>query len=464
MRGNQTEMVAWLVAGLGYGDEGKGTAVDYITNRRRASVIVRYNGGAQAAHRVVLVDGREHVFSQFGSGMLNAGVLTHLSRFMLVEPIGMMREEEHLSGIGVPDAFGRTSIDAEAPLITPFHIAAGRIAEMARKDMRHGSCGLGIGETIEDLRRMGGAALFVGDIRAPQVFRKKLFDVRQRTREKVVDIMSQALSHAEFGKNMAIFEDPVTMSWCLERCNEFAARVRIVDRGYLKMLLNGRSPVFEGAQGMLLDRTHGFYPHITKTDITFTNARTLLDEAGYTGDICRVGVLRGYFTRHGAGPFVTEDADLTRTLQDPANIDHAWQGSFRVGHFDAVAARYAIKAIGGVDEVVFTNLDRLIGLSELKFADTYLLPKMCDGVCEELFEMHGSSVASDIRVAHVYDRARQTLLMERLRRARPQYVNVAAPICHRKDAVEYARILARELGRLNVTLSFGPTAEDKMVL
>ena len=107
---------AILTVDLGFGDAGKGSIVDFLTREYRAHTVVRYNGGAQAGHRVVTPAGAEHVFAQFGSGTL-AGAATHLSRFMLVEPLAMRAEADHLHRLGV-DAFDRTTIDARARVIT----------------------------------------------------------------------------------------------------------------------------------------------------------------------------------------------------------------------------------------------------------------------------------------------------------------------------------------------------------
>src|SRR3954469_18473147 len=166
---------AFLTVDLGFGDAGKGSIVDFLTRQHTAHTVVRYNGGAQAAHRVVTAgpNSREHVFAQFGSGTL-AGAATHLSRFMLLDPLAMVAEEQHLQALGVPDAFDRTTIDERALVITPFQRAANRLKELARGAGRHGSCGMGIGETMIDYLEHGQRVLFAGDLRSPDLLRSKL--------------------------------------------------------------------------------------------------------------------------------------------------------------------------------------------------------------------------------------------------------------------------------------------------
>src|SRR5687767_190163 len=116
-----------VVTGLGHGDEGKGATVDALVRRHALELVVRHNGGPQAAHHVVRSDGAVHCFAQFGAGTLVAGVRTHLSRFMLVEPLALAREAATLERIGVAGALGRVTIDVACAVVTPFHRLFGRI-------------------------------------------------------------------------------------------------------------------------------------------------------------------------------------------------------------------------------------------------------------------------------------------------------------------------------------------------
>src|SRR5258707_5943403 len=139
-----------IVVDLGYGDAGKGTVVDWLCSPGQAGgprTVVRFNGGAQAAHNVVTQDGRHHTFAQFGSGTLSApGTRTYLSRFMLVDPLALVGEAEHLARLGVAAPLALVAIDRDALLTTPYHQAANRAREAARGAARHGSCGMGVGE------------------------------------------------------------------------------------------------------------------------------------------------------------------------------------------------------------------------------------------------------------------------------------------------------------------------------
>jgi adenylosuccinate synthase len=148
-------------------------------------------------------------------------------------------------------------------------------------------------------------------------------------------------------------------AYIAETMRHVAMRFTIVTPAYLKRLAEETDLIFEGAQGVLLDEWRGFHPHTTWSTTTFANALEILREIGYGDPVRKLGLLRGYFTRHGAGPFPTEDFELTNRIPDVHNGDSGWQKQFRVGWFDAVLARYALAVSGGADSLVLTCLDRL---------------------------------------------------------------------------------------------------------
>jgi adenylosuccinate synthase len=359
-----------IVVDLGYGDAGKGTIVDWLcaSARRRADdgdadgdagdgdggsrqrpvqAVVRFNGGAQAAHHVLAPDGTPHPFAQFGSGTFTPGTRTFLSRHMLVDPLALVAEAERLARRGVTAPLRLVAIDRNALLTTPYHRAVNQARERARGAGRHGSCGMGIGETAAYALDCPDDAPRAGDVSAPGTLRGKL----ERLRDKAVgDIAAMAGSV------------PATLPRAADLVSvyrEVAALVTLTGDGYLARLLRAGPVVFEGAQGVLLDEWRGFHPYTTWSTTTFANAETLLAEAGagasLTGSATRLGVTRTYQTRHGPGPFPTEDPALPGSEQH--NRDGRWQGPFRYGHLDAVALAYAREVAGGVDAVALTHLD-----------------------------------------------------------------------------------------------------------
>ena len=338
-----------IVVDLGYGDAGKGTIVDWLcaqsardTRDARderglpVQAVVRFNGGAQAAHHVVGPSGEPHAFAQFGSGTFTQGTRTFLSRFMLVDLRALVAEAEQLTRLGVPDPLSLLAIDQDALLTTPYHRAANRAREEARGEGRHGSCGMGIGETARYALYHPQDAPRAGDIARPRALIAKLAKLRDRLAEE----LPVAVPLPPPGQIAAVY-------------HTIGGRVTLARDGYLARLLAQGPVVFEGAQGVLLDEWRGFHPYTTWSTTMFDNAETLLRECGATA--IRLGVTRTYQTRHGPGPFPTEDRTLD--LPERHNADGHWQGPFRTGHLDALALGYAAKVTGGVDAVALTHLD-----------------------------------------------------------------------------------------------------------
>jgi adenylosuccinate synthase len=434
---------AFLTVDLGFGDAGKGSIVDFLTRNYAAHTVVRYNGGAQAGHRVVTVEPtrREHVFAQFGSGTL-AGAATHLSRFMLLDPLAMLQEERHLAALGVPDAFERTTIDAGALVISPFGRAVNRLRELARGDGRHGSCGMGVGETMADSLAHGERVLFAGDLAQPATLRAKLRILREINLAKVRALRPAPPESELAAREWDLLLDPGTIDWLEDAYGEFASRARIVPGGYLgEILRRPGAVVFEGAQGALLDEWRGFHPYTTWSTTTLTNADHLLTEAQYAGNVTRIGITRAYATRHGAGPLVTEDDELTRALPDPRNGLGTWQGAFRAGWLDLVMLHYALAAVGEVDTLAVTCVDRLAGLPELR-------------VCRR-YEYNGERVER-LPQGIWQDLAYQERLTDLLLRCRPALETLAG-----QQAL--LDLLAAELGVAIGIVSYGPTATDKTI-
>lgn len=325
--------MATVVGGLAFGDEGKGVVTDYLTRRYNADLVVRYNGGPQAAHNVVTDDGRHHTFSQFGAGAL-AGARTFLSKFMLIDPLALANEAAVLSGKGVAGPFNLVRIDPQCVVITHYHRAANRARERVRGSNRHGSVGLGVGEARMD--ELDGTALRFGDL-------------GDKWRALSIIERIQARKLREFPRDYALMVEPHVVLSDLQRalagCDLAAS--------WHSVAQSARSIVFEGAQGFLLDETYGFAPYNTWTDCTFNNARVLASEVGIN-NLETVGVVRSYYTRHGAGPFPTEQPQWAHTERH--NATHPWMGKFRCGYFDGSAFEYALEH-NRPDYIAVTHLD-----------------------------------------------------------------------------------------------------------
>jgi adenylosuccinate synthase len=435
-------MSAWIVVDLGFGDAGKGSLVDFLVREHGAHTVVRFNGGAQAAHNVVLADGTHHTFSQFGSGTFVPGVRTHLSRFMLVDPAALVAEERHLRAVGVTDAFARLSVDRRAIVVTPFQKAANRLREMSRGDGRHGSCGMGIGETMADFVADEGAVVRVGELLKPRALREKMRAIQARKLREVSSLMLPAGAMVE--REMGLLRDGNAVEEFARLFREVGRRFAIVDSSAETLSAVG-NVVFEGAQGVLLDEWHGFHPYTTWSTTTFENAETLLAESGYAGEVTRVGAMRAYMTRHGAGPFVTEDAAVR--IPEMHNRVNDWQHGFRAGWMDLMMMRYALEVVGGVDGLAVTCLDHLEAIGELK-------------VCVGYEAKHeGTKTRSDTKPVLRVDRTRDLEHQERM----GKMLMSCEPVYERVERAGYVDRLEERLGVAAGIESWGATWADKRV-
>lgn len=332
-------MQAHIVAGLGFGDEGKATSVDYLTRLYGATLNVRYNGGPQAAHNVVLPNGQQHTFAQICSGYFVPGVMTYLSRHMLVEPFALFKEAKRLRTVNGDEPFDRLIVDQDCLVVTPFHWIVNRVRETTRGAYPHGSCGMGIGEARGDALN-GFPSLYFRDLALP------LSELKHKL---------QAIRDAKKQQCPTEQLNSVIVDHLAENYQDVFKQLKIGNTPMLKDLLRKNVSIFEGAQGVLLDETYGFPPHNTWTDTTFRNAHELLSGTGVKSR--RIGIMRSFMTRHGAGPMPTETTQIA--YEGDHNVTNMWQGRFRFGYLDLVLIKYAIKAAGGVDGLFLTHCDKI---------------------------------------------------------------------------------------------------------
>lgn len=446
---------ALVLTDLGFGDSGKGTLTDFLTRQCAAHTIVRYNGGPQAAHNVIDARGRHHTFSQFASGMLIPGTRTLLSRFMLINPLNMLKEARHLSELGVLGALQRVLIDRRALLITPFQRAINRLKEMARADRRHGSCGEGVGECMADYLAHQQEVLFAGDSAHRPTLLRKLRFLRDVKYQEFNELAGRLPSNEATRQEASVFTDPGCLDACLDVYHYFAQCVQLVDDTEIGALFaQPGTLLFEGAQGVLLDENYGFAPYTTWSTTTSANAHTLLQEHGYTGQVHTIGLLRAYATRHGAGPFPTEDPALNTILPEPHNTWNDWQREFRRGYCDLVALRYAREATGQLDYLAVTHTDYLPRLPEWRVCTAYHY----QGCVQELAGCCQSQdqTISALLVQRPPDLAHQERLTRLLQRCTPIYQQLTPA-----DTGAYFSLIAEYLDTPIAITSRGPTAREK---
>jgi adenylosuccinate synthase len=338
------------VLGAQWGDEGKGKIVDLLT--RHFSIVARYQGGHNAGH-TVYVGGRKFVLRLLPSGILHEGITCVIGNGLVVDPQALFAEIDELgrAGIAVGD---RLVISDKAHLILPYHRELDLLSEARRGERRIGTTSRGIGPAYED--KIARRGVRVGDLAN-------------------ADSLEEAVQLNVAARNRLIADS--TMDWRQVLTELKAAWTRMapwvadVSLFLARAREAGRSIMFEGAQGTLLDIDHGTYPYVTSSNATIGGALTGLGIGPRAIDGV-LGVAKAYTTRVGEGPLPTElTGELGNRLRESGQEFGAVTGRpRRCGWYDAVAVRYAVR-VNGLDALALTKLDVLDGLDDLQVCTAY---------------------------------------------------------------------------------------------
>jgi adenylosuccinate synthase len=343
-----------VVVGSQWGDEGKGKIVDWLSER--ADVVVRFQGGHNAGHTLV-VDGETYALSLLPSGVLRPGKLSIVGNGVVVDPWALIAEIDAIRKRGVSITPDNLKVSDIAALILPFHGEIDRAREDARGASKIGTTGRGIGPAYED--KVGRRAIRLCDLAEPD-------SLAQRVDQLLVH--HNALLR---GLNAA----PVDRDALLAKLHEIAPKVLpFADRVWARLdeaRRQGKRILFEGAQGALLDVDHGTYPYVTSSN-TVSGQAAAGSGIGPRGLGYVLGITKAYTTRVGSGPFPTELMDAVgQGLGERGREFGTVTGrKRRCGWFDAVIVRQAVK-VGGIDGIALTKLDVLDGMGELKLCVGY---------------------------------------------------------------------------------------------
>lgn len=449
-------MRAYIVVDLGFGDSGKGLLTDYLVRHLNASVVIRYNGGAQAGHNVVTPDGRHHTFSQFGSGTFIPRVKTYLSQYVVIHPTALLIEGDVLKRKGISDPFSRLRISDQALVITPFHQALNRIRELVRGTNRHGSCGVGVGELVEDARSGSTNCIVAGDLNNVAVLQRKLSGIRDQKWDQVIALCQGVPRRIQLQRELDIFQQQdVIDAWMLS-----ITRVRelglVVSDDTLKQWMNEtENIVFEGAQGILLDEDIGFHPYTTWSHCTTVNAHELIRDMAPGSSAFQIGVIRSYAMRHGPGPLPTETNELTSMVSEH-NTFNEWQGAVRYGWFDTVLARYALQATGGVDYLTVTHMDIAHRLDMWKYCRGY---KEYSGISDMGIDtVISNDLLTNFRLPNDLSLTTRTQFSQALSTVKPELNTCKAK---EEDVIQEIELL---IGQPVGMVSYGPSAGQVQAL
>ncbi len=311
-----------LVIGALYGDEGKGSFVNYLCSQAKKPLVIRFNGGHQAGHTVVH-NGKRHVFSNFGSGTLQ-NVPTYWSEFCTLSPTGVKKEGDVLKKLGITP---QLIINANAMVTTPFDILQNHRLEEKNS---HGSVGVGFGTTIQ--RNEDHYHLYARDLLYPEIRDEKL-------RLIIRNYYDLDFNPAEAYQNKVTREIYKNF---INACDELVEKYEIKDD--FKGLLD-HDFIFEGAQGIMLDMDYGFFPHVTRSNTTSKNVFELINAYNINvNDVNTYYITRAYQTRHGNGYMSNEGSDISYIKENPKETNvTGFQGEFRKSVLDLNMLEYAIK-------------------------------------------------------------------------------------------------------------------------
>jgi adenylosuccinate synthase len=350
-------MPAVVLVGAQWGDEGKGKATDLLGGR--VDYVVRYQGGNNAGHTVVIgpPEAQEsYALHLIPSGMLRPECIPVIGNGVVVDPAVLLEEMDGLAARGVDVT--RLRIDADAHLIMPHHRALDRVTERYLGKSKIGTTGRGIGPAYGD--KVARVGIRVQDLLDPGIFREKL---ELALREK-----NQVLTKVYNRRAIDVDEVCAEYGTYAERLSPY-----IADTGLLlhRALDEGRNVLLEGSQGTLLDVDHGTYPFVTSSNPVAGGAATGAG-LGPTRISRVIGILKAYTTRVGSGPFPTEllDDDGERLRQVGGEFGVTTGRSRRTGWFDAVIARYAVR-VNGLTDLFVTKLDVLSGFERLPICVGY---------------------------------------------------------------------------------------------
>jgi adenylosuccinate synthase len=344
------------VMGAQWGDEGKGKIVDWLSER--ADVVVRFQGGHNAGHTLVIGD-QTFKLSLLPSGIVRPGKMSVIGNGVVLDPWALLREIETLRDQGVEVSPDNLMIAENASLILPLHSQLDQSRESGNSGVRIGTTGRGIGPAYED--RVGRRAVRVGDLADPDGLARRIDALVAHH-----NALRRGYGAEEIDAKALLAE----VSEVAPRILPFAATVwHRLDQARRA----GKRILFEGAQGAMLDVDHGTYPFVTSSN-------TLAGQAAVGSGIAPnaigfvLGITKAYTTRVGEGPFPTEqDNKVGRHLGDRGREFGTVTGrKRRCGWFDAVLVRQAAK-VAGIDGIALTKLDVLDGMEELKVCTSYRL-------------------------------------------------------------------------------------------
>ncbi|ABS32366.1 adenylosuccinate synthase [Clostridium botulinum] len=350
-------MSAFIVLGAQWGDEGKGKMTDYLAEN--ADVVVRFQGGNNAGHTVVVGE-KEYKLHLIPSGILYNDKLNVIGNGVVLDPKALFEEINYLESLGVEITPDRLIISDRAHVIMPYHRILDGIKERARGNKDIGTTGKGIGPSYTD--KMERSGIRVCDLIHKEVFEENLKETLEVKNKIITEIFGgRALDYNE------IYNEYLGYA---EKLRPFVKDISVIVN---KKIKDGKEVLFEGAQGTLLDIDYGTYPYVTSSS-TIAGGVCIGAGVGPTAITNAVGIAKAYTTRVGKGPFPTELLDSTGDwVREKGHEFGVTTGrARRCGWLDLVILKTSAR-ISGLTSFAVTKIDTLAGLDTLKVCTGYRL-------------------------------------------------------------------------------------------
>lgn len=380
---------SYIVSGVFFGDEGKGSIIDYLASKKNIQDNVRYNGGSQASHTVV-ANNIKHKCSQLGSNILNENSRNYLSEYTVVNPFNIFTEAQVLSSKTkepIESILKRIYISKNARVVTPYHKLVGQLIAISDNKVKRGSVGTGVSQTTRIFEETGIEILMSDLINQNDLTKEKLRELFEYTRKFLIDNKDKI--NEDLLKKIISQEDIFYLTNLQNKDYIFNCYSSLVNTNLLSVINNINefhqtgNILFEGSQGLLIDRNYGIRPNTTLLDTTNHNGIKLANQLNT--NIHKIGAITPFTSRHGIGILPTFDKNINDKIYDENQTQTFFQGKPRYGWFDLVLAKYS-KSINEYDELFMTQIDRLSNFKIIKLCICYRYYGIIDDEFERTFD------------------------------------------------------------------------------
>lgn len=478
----------YILTGMQYGDEGKGSFVDWLTDTEKIDCIVRYNGGCSSSHTVINPDGIIHKYRQLGSGMFRNTCQTYLTENMVVDLAALKREIEGFAletNTNIIDVLKRVHIHENCFVVTNYHKLMNMLREISLGENRRCSGGSGVSEVKRIFFDTAGA---VG-IQIKEIFSINALDIVKKKfkllQQHVFDFYNQ--NYTLIWNNVPEQMASNLRKWIVWLNGDYAAEYEATSYinkfgrdSEFDLFSNGciyessseyiesyDKVIYEGTRGLLIDYEYGTKPNTTFLNTTIEFA---VKSVNSKDTMSRIGVAKAICSRHGAGAFPTEVEKMSEEINDDNQEVTYLNGKIRYGWFDAVLFRYA-QSINNVNEVYLSSLDLLSNYRKIKICNRYIYDGEIDDIFSETFsyfiDEDGKVNITDIKMPNEE-------LGKYLEKCIPKYIVIDGwnsyiyDITKKEELPEgcllYIKMIEIITGVKVSVISVGPTRDNKIIM